>query len=70
MEGENNMGILDLFRPKWKNSNVSVRKAAMDNWMDQAALAETLSRCEVSITQLLMDNPTACPNEHSLALHC
>jgi hypothetical protein len=34
------MSVLNLFRPKWKHSNPSVRKAAVDKLTDQVALAD------------------------------
>ena len=33
------MGLTDLFRPKWKHSDSSVRRAAVKELDDQAALA-------------------------------
>jgi hypothetical protein len=38
------MAILDLFKPKWKNSNWIIRRDAMESITDQAILAEVVKK--------------------------
>jgi len=52
------MALMDIFRPKWKNSDQEVRKAAIEQLTDQAILAEIAKTdkecavCQVAVKRL------------------